>query len=50
MTTYGHESISLAQHWQMGALEALNETLLLGLTIAFLFAMIQEVWQGHRQR
>ena len=50
MTTYGHESVSLAQHWQMmGALEALNGMLLFGLTTAFLFAMIQEVWQFHRQ-
>jgi len=45
MTTYGHESISLDAHWQlMGALEALNGMLLFGLTTAFLFAMIQEVW------
>jgi hypothetical protein len=51
MTTYGHESISLERHWQMmGALEALNGMLLFGLTTAFLFAMIQEVWQGHRRR
>jgi len=28
----------------MGALEALNVMLLFGLTTAFLFAMIQEVW------
>jgi hypothetical protein len=28
----------------MGALEALNGTLLFGLTTAFLFAMIREVW------
>jgi hypothetical protein len=43
MTTYGHESVSLEQHWQMmGALEALNGMLLFGLTTAFLFAMIQE--------
>jgi len=45
MTTYGHESASLAPQWQMmGALEALNGMLLFGLTTAFLFAMIQEVW------
>jgi hypothetical protein len=51
MTTYGHESISLEWHWHMmGALEALNGMLLFGLTTAFLFAMIQEVWQGHRRR
>jgi hypothetical protein len=45
ITTYGHESVSLEPHWQMmGALEALNGMLLFGLTTAFLFAMIQEVW------
>jgi hypothetical protein len=56
MTTYGHESVSLEAHWQMmGALEALNGMLLFGLTTAFLFAMIQEVWplslrEGRRGR
>ena len=56
MTTYGHESVSLEPHWQMmGALEALNGMLLFGLTTAFLFAMIQEVWplalrEGRRER
>jgi len=50
MTTYGHESVSLAPHWQMmGALEALNGMLLFGLTTAFLFAMIQEVWPRPRR-
>ena len=52
MTTYGHESVPLEPHWQMmGALEALNGMLLFGLTTAFLFAMIQEVWPlGRRER
>ena len=56
MTTYGHESASLAPQWQMmGALEALNGMLLFGLTTAVLFAMIQEVWplglrDGRRSR
>ena len=51
MTTYGHESISLEQHWQMmGALEALNGMLLFGLTTAFLYAMIQEVRQIYFRR
>ena len=56
MTNYGHESISLAPPWQMmDALEALNGVLLFGLTTAFLFAMIQEVWprslrEGRRGR
>jgi hypothetical protein len=51
-----HESVSLEPHWQMmGALEALNGMLLFGLTTAFLFAMIQEVWplarrEGRRGR
>jgi hypothetical protein len=45
MTTYGHANLFLEPHWQMmGALEALNGMLLFGLTTAFLFAMIQEVW------
>jgi MFS superfamily sulfate permease-like transporter len=45
MTTYGHESTQLEPHWaMMGALEALNGVMLFGLTTAFLFAMIQEVW------
>lgn len=54
MTTYGHANIFLEPHWQMmGALEALNGMLLFGLTTAFLFATIQEVWPlggGERRR
>jgi hypothetical protein len=34
----------------LSALEALNGMLLFGLTTAFLFAMIQEVWQSRRRR
>jgi hypothetical protein len=42
MTSYGHESIRLAAHWQlMGALEALNGMILFGLTTAFLYGMIR---------
>jgi hypothetical protein len=45
MTSYGHANLFLKESWQlMGALEALNGTLLFGLTTAFLFAMIREVW------
>jgi hypothetical protein len=45
ITSYGHTAISLDKHWElMGALEALNGWLLFGLTTAFLFAMIAEVW------
>ena len=52
LTSYGHANISLADHWRMmGALEALNGMLLFGLTTAFLFAMIQQVWPlGSRRR
>jgi hypothetical protein len=46
ITSYGHENLDLAKHWQlMGALEALNGMLLFGLTTAFLFGIIQKVWQ-----
>jgi len=45
MTTYGGSDLDLQQHWRlMGALEALNGIILFGLTTAFLFSMIQEVW------
>jgi hypothetical protein len=45
MTTYGHQPLYLADHWHlMGALEALNGMILFGLTTAFLFSMIREVW------
>ena len=54
ITTYGHANLFLKEHWQlMGALEALNGTLLFGLTTVFLFAMICEVWdieRKHRRR
>ncbi|HTZ49122.1 MAG TPA: hypothetical protein VMH20_16130 [Verrucomicrobiae bacterium] len=45
MTTFGHSGSSLESHWQlMGALEALNGLILFGLSTAFLFAMIQRIW------
>jgi hypothetical protein len=45
ITSYGHTNLALADHWHlMGALEALNGWLLFGLTTAFLFAVIQNVW------
>jgi hypothetical protein len=50
MTSYGHAALFLRERWQlMGALEALNGTLLFGLTTAFLFAMIREVWEIERK-
>ncbi|WP_426609342.1 hypothetical protein [Bradyrhizobium sp. McL0616] len=46
MTSYGHADLFLKGPWQlMGALQALNGTLLFGLTTAFLFAMIREIWE-----
>jgi hypothetical protein len=51
MTTYGHEDLHLENQWQlMGALEALNGTLLFGLTTAFLFTLIREVWEIERKK
>ena len=52
LTSYGHANIFLADHWRlMGALEALNGMMLFGLTTAFLFALIQQVWPvGSRER
>jgi hypothetical protein len=45
ITTFGHPELSLAPHWRlMGALEALNGTVLFGLTSAFLYGMVQRVW------
>ena len=45
VTSYGHATIFLDPDWQMmGALEALNGMMLFGLTTAFLFNMIQQVW------
>ena len=44
MTSYGHDHIQLAGHWQlMGALEALNGMILFGLTTAFLYGMIRRL-------
>jgi hypothetical protein len=44
MTSYGHTSLALAEHWHlMGAMEALNGWLLFGLTTAFLFAVLEKI-------
>jgi len=51
MTSYGHENLYLAPHWQMmGALEALNGWILFGLTTAFLFTVIQKAWPPTYQK
>ena len=45
MTTFGHSGITLAAQWRlMGSLEALNGWILFGLSTAFLYAIVQEVW------
>jgi hypothetical protein len=47
ITSYGHENLALAKHWQlMGAIEALNGWLLFGLTTAFLFGVVERVWSS----
>jgi hypothetical protein len=44
LTTYGHQSVYLEEHWRLlGTIEALNGWLLFGLSTAFLFWLIQEV-------
>ena len=50
ITSYGHTNLALDDRWQlMGAMEALNGTLLFGLSTAFLFAVIQKVWLASRE-
>jgi hypothetical protein len=45
VTTYGHESTTLAEHWSLlGSLEALDGMLLFGLTTAFLYGQLQRAW------
>jgi hypothetical protein len=51
MTSSGHADLFLASHWRMtGALEALNEWILLGLTTAFLFTVTQKAWPHSYER
>jgi hypothetical protein len=41
MTTFGHADVYLMARWQfLGALEALNGVILLGLSTAFLFSVL----------
>lgn len=45
MTTFGHSGYVMSGQWHlMGSLEALNGWILFGLSTAFLYAIIQEVW------
>ena len=42
MTTFGHADDYLVPHWQfLGALEALNGVILIGLTTAFIFSVLR---------
>lgn len=42
LTTFGHADLYLAPRWQfLGALEALNGVILIGLSTAFIFAVLQ---------
>lgn len=50
MTSYGHTDVDLDPRWRlMGSLEALNGIMLFGLTIGFLFAVIQSAWPLRRR-
>jgi|SRR5271166_6927076 len=45
ITCYGHSAVYLEDRWRMlGAIEAVNGLLLFGLTTAFLYAAIRDVW------
>jgi hypothetical protein len=49
MTTSGNPTLRLEPRWQlMGSVEALNGWILFGLTTAFLFTVIQEVWSRRK--
>ena len=42
LTTFGHSDIYLTAQWRfLGALEALNGVILIGLTTAFIFALLR---------
>jgi hypothetical protein len=45
ITSFGHADVHLEDRWRLlGAIEAVNGLILFGLTTAFLFAAIQQVW------
>jgi hypothetical protein len=49
ITAYGHAPIFLEDRWRLlGAIEAVNGLILFGLTTAFLYAAIHEVWRLRR--
>jgi hypothetical protein len=49
ITSYGHADMYLDHRWQLlGAIEAVNGLILFGLTTAFFYAAIHEVWPLRR--
>jgi hypothetical protein len=49
ITSYGHAPIFLDDRWRLlGAIEAVNGLILFGLTTAFLYAAIHQVWPLRR--
>ena len=49
ITSYGHAQLYLKDQWGLlGAIEAVNGLILFGLTTAFLYAAIHEVWPLRR--
>ena len=49
ITSYGHAPVFLEGPWRLlGAIEAVNGLILFGLTTAFLYAAIHEVWPLRR--
>ena len=50
MTTFGHADVYLLPHWQLlGALEALNGVILVGLSTAFIFSVLHSAQFGQKQ-
>jgi hypothetical protein len=50
MTTFGHADVMLTPHWQfLGALEALNGVILIGLTTAFIFSVLHAAELNHKR-
>jgi len=48
MTTRGSGSLPITPHWaMMGATEAGNGMLLFGISTAFLFALMHDLWRSH---
>ncbi len=49
ITSYGHADVDLADRWRLlGAIEAVDGLILFGLTTAFLYAAIHQVWPLRR--